>query len=346
MVTATLFELPSLSTITQKFKGYGIVALLNVYGSHPVWLLQAQIIGELQDEDALAFKKMACDECTMIAVAAAIVAQIAITGLSLDSLSKTHWTAKSCFVISLTFALVSVYYSVTQQRILGRLIKAKDVRHWIRGRKHAFNRILSMEVGIKLDSCEPDDYSPDDLDIRKFRRDFQRQCFIPSPLSVMTLSAPRKLLSGSLILFIIGLGIYLGQYWVHELDHDRPATDSRNVFILYFIGLYLSGAGFPDRSGTAEPNGTKYAILLYITGLVLFVGAYSTAQSFGIEEVRSEIDVNEYMAEFKANHPSQDTEDKRGPQTAQITTRTDENCESDALLKQAKTSGKTSFAAT
>ena len=58
-----------LSTITQKFKGYSIVALLNVYGSHTVWLLQAQIIGELQDEDALAFKKMACDECTMIAVA-------------------------------------------------------------------------------------------------------------------------------------------------------------------------------------------------------------------------------------------------------------------------------------
>lgn len=172
---------------------------------------------------------------------AAIVAQIAITGLSLDSLSKTHWTAKSCFVMSLTFALVSVYYSVTQQRILGRLIKAKDVRHWIRGRKHALNRILSMEVGIKLDPCEPDDYSPDDLDIRKFRRDFQRQCFIPSPLSVITLSAPRKLLSGSLILFVIGLGIYLGQYWVHELDPERPATDSRNVFILYFIGLYLSG---------------------------------------------------------------------------------------------------------
>ncbi|TGO29731.1 hypothetical protein BPAE_0011g00020 [Botrytis paeoniae] len=226
----------------QQWRWYGIGAIsLKMYGSRTVWLLQAQIIGELQDEDAIAFKKMACDECTMIAVAAAIVAQIAITGLSLDSLNKTHWTAKSCFVMSLTFSLVSVYYSVTQQRILGRLIKAKDVRHWIRGRKQAVNRILSMEVGFKLDPCEPDDYSPENLDIRDLKTDFERQCFLPSPLSVITLSAPQVLLSGSLSLLLIGLGIYLGKFWIRELDPTEPATDSRNVFILYFIGLYFSG---------------------------------------------------------------------------------------------------------
>ncbi|KAF7935542.1 hypothetical protein BELL_0096g00090 [Botrytis elliptica] len=212
-----------------------------MYGSRAVWLLQAQIIGELQDEDALAFKKMACDECTMIAVAAAIVAQIAITGLSLDSLKKTHWTAKSCFVMSLTFALVSVYYSVTQQRILGQLIKPKDVRHWIRGRKQRSNPILSTAVWSKLDPCEPDDYSPDGLDISDLKRDFERQCFLPSPLSVITLSAPQMLLSGSLSLLLIDLGIYLGKFWIRELDSTEPATDSRNVFILYFTGLYFSG---------------------------------------------------------------------------------------------------------
>ncbi|ATZ52382.1 hypothetical protein BCIN_08g01250 [Botrytis cinerea B05.10] len=226
----------------QQWRWYGIAAIsLKLYGSHTVWLLQAQIIGELQDEDAISFKKMAYDECTMIAVAAAIVAQIAITGLSLDSLNKTHWTTKSCFVMSLTFALVSVYYSVTQQRILGRLIKAKDVRHWIRGRKQAVNRIFSMEVSFKLDPCEPDDYSPEDLNIRDFKRDFERQCFLPSPLSVITLSAPQMLLSGSLSLLLIGLGIYLGKFWIRELDPTEPAADSRNVFILYFIGLYFSG---------------------------------------------------------------------------------------------------------
>ncbi|CCD43743.1 hypothetical protein BofuT4_P009910.1 [Botrytis cinerea T4] len=181
----------------QQWRWYGIAAIsLKLYGSHTVWLLQAQIIGELQDEDAISFKKMAYDECTMIAVA---------------------------------------------QRILGRLIKAKDVRHWIRGRKQAVNRIFSMEVGFKLDPCEPDDYSPEDLNIRDFKRDFERQCFLPSPLSVITLSAPQMLLSGSLSLLLIGLGIYLGKFWIRELDPTEPAADSRNVFILYFIGLYFSG---------------------------------------------------------------------------------------------------------
>ena len=66
---------------------------------------------------------------------AAIVAQIAITGLSLDSLSQTHWVARACFVLSLTFALMAVYYATTQQRTLGRLLNAKDVRLWIRGGK-------------------------------------------------------------------------------------------------------------------------------------------------------------------------------------------------------------------
>jgi hypothetical protein len=58
---------------------------------------------------------------------AAIVAQIAITGLSLNFLSQTHWVARTCFVLSLTFALMAVYYSTTQQRTLGRLLKAKGV---------------------------------------------------------------------------------------------------------------------------------------------------------------------------------------------------------------------------
>ncbi|TGO42753.1 hypothetical protein BHYA_0005g00180 [Botrytis hyacinthi] len=156
----------------QQWRWYGTGALsLNIYGSRTVWHLQAQVIGGLQDEDAIEFKKMACDECTMIAVASAIVAQIAITGLSLDSLNKTHWMAKSCFVMSLTFSLASVYYSLTQQRILGRLIRAKDVRHWIRGRKQIVSRNFSMEVGFKLDPCEPDDYSPEELGICDFKMD-------------------------------------------------------------------------------------------------------------------------------------------------------------------------------
>ncbi|ELR07678.1 hypothetical protein VC83_03727 [Pseudogymnoascus destructans] len=69
----------------------------------------------------------------MISVAAAIVAQIAITGLSLDSLSQTHWVARGAFVLILTSSLMAVYYATTQQRMLGRLLQAEQVGLWIRG---------------------------------------------------------------------------------------------------------------------------------------------------------------------------------------------------------------------
>ncbi len=54
-------------------------------------------------------------------------------GLSLNSLNQTHWVARARFVLSVTFALMAVYYATTQPRTLGQLLNAKDVRLWIRG---------------------------------------------------------------------------------------------------------------------------------------------------------------------------------------------------------------------
>jgi hypothetical protein len=62
------------------------------------------------------------------------VAQIAITTLSSSGLSQTHWLAKGLLVFSLTSALMTVYYATTQYRALGRLLRPKHVREWIRGR--------------------------------------------------------------------------------------------------------------------------------------------------------------------------------------------------------------------
>jgi len=131
-----------------KLYGHSGIPLL-LFGSRAIWRFQAQILGQVKDDDALEFKKSVYNECTMIAVAvrtfrevdisptngwySAIVAQIAITGLSLNFLSQTHWVARAFFVLSLMFALMAVYYATTQQRTLGRFLKAKEVRIWIRG---------------------------------------------------------------------------------------------------------------------------------------------------------------------------------------------------------------------
>lgn len=89
---------------------YGSPGLfLFLFGNQTAWKLQAQIVGGIDDDAVMAFKKSVQDECTMISIAvriprfrshmlkhanlsqAAIVAQIAITAMSLDKLDETHW---------------------------------------------------------------------------------------------------------------------------------------------------------------------------------------------------------------------------------------------------------------
>jgi hypothetical protein len=307
------------------------------FGSRTIWRIQAQILGQLKDDDALAFKKSVYNECTMIAVAvrttyevdlsptnewqSAIVAQIAITGLSLNFLSQTHWVARAFFVLSLTFALMATYYATTQQRTLGRLLKAKEVRVWIRGGNRqseavrlvpSFDdiimkllRILSLDptvseevhlrlrtfatpevsvasfvsrVILRLQSdfqfSEPDEYIPELPDMGNFEKDIIRCCFTPSAASVITISAPQMLLSGSLLMLLLGLGIYLGFLWTRSLDETAGINDSRNVFITYVVGLAVSG----------------------------FV--YSISQLFQDAEKRSERQIVEgYLREYVDAHP-------------------------------------------
>jgi hypothetical protein len=42
---------------------------LLLFGNRTIWRIQAQTLGRVNDDDALAFKKSVYDECTMIAVA-------------------------------------------------------------------------------------------------------------------------------------------------------------------------------------------------------------------------------------------------------------------------------------
>jgi hypothetical protein len=248
------------------------------------------------------------------------VAQIAITGLSLNFLSQTHWVARAFFVLSLTFALMATYYATTQQRTLGRLLQAKEIRIWIRGGNRQseaarlvpsfddiirkFYPILSLDpttaegvnlrlrtfaiqgtsavsfasrVILRLHSdfrfSEPDEYVPELSNMGNFEKDIIRCCFTPSAASVITISAPQMLLSGSLLMLLLGLGIYLGFLWTRSLDETAGINDSRNVFITYVVGLAVSG----------------------------FV--YSISQLFQDAEKRSERQIVEgYLREYVQNH--------------------------------------------
>lgn len=210
-----------------------------------------------------------------------------MTGLSLELSNQAYCLTKTSFVLSLIFAILAVFYASCLQRRFNRLLTGEDIRRWIRGssRKPGAKRwVWSVDEEIKA------------------------RCFIPSVSSVITASAPQLLLSISLTMLVIALGVYLGNF------------------------------------GTAEPNNTKFVFALYIIGLVFFGGAYSMAQYFDIEEICSEIDIiNGYLTGWKANHTNQDGGDRHQPQAANNTTRTNVNSESNPLLKQAGTIGRNSL---
>lgn len=51
--------------------GYSSVVLL-LFGSWTTWRTEAFVLGKVNDEDALSFKKSVQDECTMISVAVSL----------------------------------------------------------------------------------------------------------------------------------------------------------------------------------------------------------------------------------------------------------------------------------
>jgi hypothetical protein len=68
-------------------------------------------------------------------VKAAIIAQIAITALSLGDFGNIHWTASAFAYSSLVSGVLSTYYSFYVQQLLSSLHTSEDVREWLLARK-------------------------------------------------------------------------------------------------------------------------------------------------------------------------------------------------------------------
>ncbi|KAH8744283.1 hypothetical protein F5882DRAFT_455077 [Hyaloscypha sp. PMI_1271] len=193
------------------------------FGSWSIWNLEAQALARLDEESVKSFKRSVLDECTMISVSAAIVAQIAITGFSLNFLSQTHWVARALLMFSLTASLMAV-------------------RKWIRGRVYEKLELSLTEMfeGRRNLSCDPDKLIPSlHLTEPEPRLSILKYCFRPGIASVLSVSAPQALLSASLISLLIAFGIYLGFTWTRSLDTNASGSDSRNVFIFYITTLFI-----------------------------------------------------------------------------------------------------------
>jgi hypothetical protein len=88
-----------------------------------------------------------------------------------------------------------------------------------------------------LDPCDPNGLIAQSIPEANFKNFLQRICFTPCVSAVITISAPQTLLTYSLSSLFVALGIYFGFTWTRNLDPDRGLHDSRNVFIMFIVGL-------------------------------------------------------------------------------------------------------------
>ncbi|KAL9117973.1 MAG: hypothetical protein Q9187_005485 [Circinaria calcarea] len=172
------------------------------------------------DKEALAFRQSVTDECNMTAVAGAIIAQVAITALSLPNLSLAHWTARAFLLFAVVAGCLSVYYACKLQRTIGKLYQPVLIRDWLR---------IPPPEAKKEGEGEEDEI----------------KASLPA---LFVLSAPFTMMAYSIFTFLLGLTIYQGFTWTRTLDPNAGKNDSRNVFITFVVGAGFCQAFFTTAS--------------------------------------------------------------------------------------------------
>lgn len=156
-------------------------------------------------------------------------------------LSNTHWAARALFSFSLVSSIIAVYYACRQHRVMGRCVNASQVKIWIENKATR--------------NVSPGSSNDRDMNDRK-----------PAASSILTVSGPVMLLSAALNTFLAGFGVYLGLTWTKGLDEDADTDDSRNVFLVYAVGLGVcygiyAVSGLISKGGHGSTDGLVLMML-------------------------------------------------------------------------------------
>ena len=183
-----------------------------------------------------------------------IIAQVAITSLSLPQIRQTHWAVRAFFITSLISGCFAVYFACWSQKTIGTLFKASDLKNWltrrdsvplsgwaIRANLRALAELKKLADRIKTGTIVE---GIGDIEKGQFHElvrlqnesirchEWQRSA---SLWSAFLLQVPFTYMKLSLGSFVIGLTIYLGSVWTRNLDQEAGKNDSRNIFIVLLI---------------------------------------------------------------------------------------------------------------
>ncbi|KAF3347575.1 hypothetical protein HYQ45_004987 [Verticillium longisporum] len=183
------------------------------------------------------YRQSLSSNMNMAAVAGAITAQVAITGLSLEARSQAHWTASAFLTASIAFGVISVYVSFIVQQELNGLLGSTGVADWLSvpltqaelqekaNQLYQDPALVDTELSVPLErEVQPENGAA--------RPGLTREA---SALAAILLSAPSGLLALSLNAFVIGLGIYLGCTYTDNLISELGKGGSLGVLVFYIV---------------------------------------------------------------------------------------------------------------
>lgn len=211
------------------------------YGRATTWILYSfffdafaimdRVESHIRDADekqVIAFIHSQTSSFNMIGIAGAIIAQVAISAMSLTNFTDSHWTAHAFFIVSLVTGSLSVFFSCAVSLLINGLHSSDDIKDFVflpstsRTGYIMEQTIQRRKQGKKFDPAEISKLvTLLDGDTRS----------VASPYAATMIVVPRSLLNIALNAFLMGLGVYLGKLYTAKLV---PAYGSGSIGILTF----------------------------------------------------------------------------------------------------------------
>lgn len=153
---------------------------------------------------------------------------------------------RAFFIISLISGCFAVYFACLSQKTIGTIFKASELKDWltrrdsvplsgwqIRRRLVQLDRLKNYGDETKsFTNQSKGDVEKGLLDDFNDLQEWQRSA---SLWSAFLLQVPFNYMRLSLGSFVIGLSIYLGFVWKHDLDQQAGKNGSRNIFIVLLV---------------------------------------------------------------------------------------------------------------
>ncbi|KAF2736185.1 hypothetical protein EJ04DRAFT_551426 [Polyplosphaeria fusca] len=200
-----------------QFEEYGVAAFFldTLFPDAPRIMKKVErYILHADDQQVIAFMKQYTSSFNMTGVAGAIIAQVAITALSLMRLQDTHWTAEAFFIVSLVTGALSVYFSTALSPAFNGLHSAEDIKDFLT--KPAKWRSLTL-LNLHLTHAEHAQALTADASRKLPQLIAEERWKVPSVYAAIMLVVPMTLLNVALNAFLVGLGIYLGKLYTAQL---------------------------------------------------------------------------------------------------------------------------------